>query len=78
MTKQKGDIDMKRTTTSADTVTWRDTDRRVGHSAAGAIELPSDLVLRQSNVIERVLEEAIDILDLRVVRIRVRETRTEA
>jgi hypothetical protein len=43
-------------------------------AAAGAIELPGELVLRQSNVIERVLDEAIDILNLRVVQIRVRET----
>jgi hypothetical protein len=69
---------MKPTTQSADTVTWRDADGRAGHGAAGTIELPADLVLRQSKVIERVLEEAIDILDLRVVSIRVRETRAEA
>jgi hypothetical protein len=54
-------------------ITWRSSDTRVGRAAAGAIELPGDLVLRQSRVIERVLEEAIDIMDLRVVQIRVRE-----
>jgi hypothetical protein len=75
VTKQKGDFGMKRTTRAVDRVTWRDADRRAGRAAAGAIELPDDLVLRQSKVIERVLEEALDILDLRVVCIRVRETR---
>jgi hypothetical protein len=51
----------------------RQGDRRGRRGAAGAIELPGELVLAQSKVIERVLDEAIDILDLRVVQIRVRE-----
>jgi hypothetical protein len=67
---------MKRTKPPAPPVTWRSADRRSGQATVGAIELPGELVLRQSRVIERVLEEAIDIMDLRVVQIRVRETTT--
>jgi hypothetical protein len=65
---------VKRNNPGADKPKRRHSSRTGGRGAAGAIVLPGDLVLRHSTVIERVLEEALDILDLRVVQIHVRET----